>query len=363
MNEFKMASDKNNILSYAGDMSQIAGVRRSFICDGRARDVEALDVNTGGGLEFCVLPGRGMDIAHARYKGVPACFMTKAGIASADAYEPSGLGWVRGFFGGLLTTCGLSNVGWPCDDEDPQLGTVHHGLHGRLNVTGADSVSYGAKWQDGEYIMQMSGRMREGLMHGENLSLTRTITTSLGAKKICIHDEVENDGFVSRPLMILYHVNAGYPILSEDSEMILPTNVKNIAGSEEAANCPESYNDFTAPVHEGPQYVYKHDLGDFGGKTKAAIINKKLEYGLFVEFDKTQLPNFMQWKRLSKGDYVVGLEPANCEAVGRIEMKRRNGLKYIEPGGKKIFELVIGVLDGCDEIAAFRKECEKLNNF
>jgi len=358
MNEFKMSSDRNNILSYVGDMSQIAGVRRSFICDGRARDLEALDITTGGGLEFCVLPGRGMDIAQARYKGVPVSFITKAGIASADVYEPQGMGWLRGFFGGLLTTCGLSNVGWVCDDEDPQLGSVHHGLHGRISNTGAESVSYGTKWENGKYMLHASGRMREAVLHGENLSLTRTITTSLGAKTICIHDEVINDGFTSRPFMILYHINAGYPLLDETSEMILPT--RNIIGSESAIDCPETYNDFSAPVHEGAQYVYKHDLGDDNGKTQAAMINKKFDFGLYIEFDKTQLPNFMQWKRLSKGDYAVGLEPANCEAVGRIEMKKRGGLQYIEPGESKIFDIVIGILDGGDEINEFRRDCERL---
>jgi hypothetical protein len=359
MEQFKTPLDKREILAHVGDMSQIAGVRRSFICDGRARDVEALDINTGGGLELCVLPGRGMDIAHAKYRGVPVSFIAKAGLSSADAYEPHGFGWLRGFFGGLLTTCGLSNVGWACEDEDAQLGEVHHGLHGRLSSTGAEAVSYGAAWdKDGGYVIRASGRMREGLLHGENLSLTRTITTGLGARSVCIHDEVENDGFVSKPLMILYHINAGYPLLDENSEMILPTI--GISGSAESEGSPESYNDFSEPVHEGEQYVYKHALGDLCGKTKAAIINKKLGYGLYVEFDKTQLPNFMQWKRLSKGDYVVGLEPANCESVGRAEMRKRGGLRYIEPGEQKSFDLVIGILDGEDEISAFRKDCGKL---
>ena len=362
MNEFKVPLDRldrRELLARVGDMSQLAGIRRSFVCDGRARELEALDIDTGGGLELCVLPGRGMDIAHAKYKGVPVSFITKAGLSSADAYEPCGMGWLRGFFGGLLTTCGLSNVGWVCDDDDPQLGEVHHGLHGRISHTGAQAVSYGAAWDaEGRYIIHASGRMREGVLHGENISLTRTITTSLGSKAIAIHDEVENDGFVSRPLMILYHINAGYPLLDENSEMVLPSLA--VSCSAESTGSPGSYNDFSPPVHEGEQYVYRHTLGDAGGKTKAGIINKALGYGLYVGFDKTQLPNFMQWKRLSKGDYVVGLEPANCESVGRVESKKRGELRYIEPGEKKCFELVIGILDGEGEIGEFRKECAQL---
>ena len=357
MNSFNPILNKPALTARVGDMSQVAGVRRGFIYDGRARGVESLDFVTGGGLEFTVLPGRGMDITAARYNGVPLCFVTKAGLASADAYEPEGMGWLRGFFAGLLTTCGLRNVGDACDDEEPELGVVHHGLHGRLSNTGAENVGYSAAWEGGVYRLRASGRMREGVLHGVNMALTRTIETSLGEKSLRIHDIAENDGFDPQPLMLLYHINAGYPILGEASEMILPSRGVTVDGKPDGSN---GYNAFTAPVHEGPQTVYWHDLAVKDGHTQAAIINRELGLGLYVKFNREQLPFFMEWKRLSEGDYVVGLEPANCEAVGRVEMRRRSGLEILAPGGRKEIDIEIGVLDGEGEIARFREETEQL---
>jgi hypothetical protein len=358
MRDFRPIADKQSLLARVGDMSQVAGIRRSFICDGRAREIEALDVVTGGGLEFTVLPGRGMDIAHARYKGAPLCFISKAGLGAADAYEPAGMGWLRNFYAGLLTTCGLSNVGWVCEENDSQLGTVHHGLHGRVANTGADNISYSAAWEDGEFVIRAGGRMREGVLHGENLTLTRAITTGLSHRALRIRDVAENDGFTARPLMLLYHINAGYPLVGEHSELLLPS--LSVTGSEAAEGREESYNDFSAPVHEGEQYVYRHELGAEGGRTRVAVVNRELEFGMYVAFDCRQLGKFMQWKRFSQGDYVVGLEPANCEAVGRVEMARRGGLEYLEPGERRVFDLEIGVLDGAGEIDAFRRDTEAL---
>ena len=51
------------IASRVGSISQIGGLRRYRLCGGLADGVEAVDVRTGSGLCYTVLPGRGMDIA------------------------------------------------------------------------------------------------------------------------------------------------------------------------------------------------------------------------------------------------------------------------------------------------------------
>ena len=209
MAEFHPGADKSFLRARLGDMSQLAGVRRSFLMDGRARMVEVLDFDNGSGLQFTVLPGRGMDIAWAKYRGIPLCFMTKAGVASPESYDPQGMGWLWNFFGGLLTTCGLSNVGDPCEDERPELGPVHHGLHGRLSDTAAANVGWSAAWVDGAYRLNATGQMREGVLHGQNLSLTRTIETRLGDNALHLTDVIENQGFTPEEVMILYHINIG----------------------------------------------------------------------------------------------------------------------------------------------------------
>ena len=49
--------------------------------------------------------------------GRPLAWRSPTGNIAPGLYEPQGIGWLRGFHGGLLTTCGLRNTGIPSDDE------------------------------------------------------------------------------------------------------------------------------------------------------------------------------------------------------------------------------------------------------
>ena len=71
---------REELVSRVGDPLQIAGARGSVLTDGKADGVRALDVETGSGLSFSVLPGRGMDIPFARYKGKSIGFFSGTGI-------------------------------------------------------------------------------------------------------------------------------------------------------------------------------------------------------------------------------------------------------------------------------------------
>ncbi len=51
-------------------------------------------------------------------------------------------------------------------------------------------------------------------MHGANMLLERTISTSLQGKSFTLHDVVENQGVRDSPLMVLYHFNFGFPLLT-----------------------------------------------------------------------------------------------------------------------------------------------------
>ena len=100
--------------------------------------------------------------------------------------------------------------------------------------------------------------------------------------------------------------------------------------------------------------VYFHDLAPGGdGRVGAALVNETLELGLYVKWPKRQLPCFTQWKQLGMGEYVVGLEPGNCQPIGRIEQRKRGSLEVIKPGEQRRFELEIGVLPDRDAIERF----------
>jgi hypothetical protein len=353
MAEFHPGADKSFLRARLGDMSQLAGVRHSFLMDGRARMVEALDFDNGSGLQFTVLPGRGMDIAWAKYRGIPLCFMTKAGVASPESYDPEGMGWLWNFFGGLLTTCGLSNVGDPCEDERPELGPVHHGLHGRLSGTAAANVGWSAAWVDGAYRLNATGQMREGVLHGQNLSLTRTIETRLGENALYLTDVIENEGFTPEEVMILYHINIGYPVLDASSRLMLPEGTQTSVSNSGAMDDPAACGRFSAPSPDAPQHVYLHEFPRRAdGLAEVGIYNPEIALGVALSYDPGQLPYFNQWKRMSAGDYVVGLEPANCRAIGRARMRKQGGLETLGPGETRTIRWKLSILDGEAQCAA-----------
>ena len=119
-----MDFSRKNIYGKVGAMRQLASVRRAVLDDGKGRGMRVVDVNNGGGWSFTVYPDRGMDIGEASFKGIPLVWLTPA-CGTADSYEPENFNWLRSWGGGLLTGCGLLNVGGPCEAGEA------HGLHGR----------------------------------------------------------------------------------------------------------------------------------------------------------------------------------------------------------------------------------------
>ena len=165
--------NRKELLKRIGSVEQVGGIREFTFDSGKARGVRAIEINTGK-VRFTVLPDRCMDIAQAYYKEHAVAWYSKTGITNPAFYENEGKNWLRGFYGGLITTCGLRNIGGPVGE---------HGLHGRIANTPAEKVSVSAEWVGDEYIMKVSGQMRESCVFGENLVLKRTITAKLFAEE------------------------------------------------------------------------------------------------------------------------------------------------------------------------------------
>ncbi len=119
-----------------GRLGQVAGIEPFVFDDGPARGVRALRFRAGG-LSFDVLADRGLDIGAFEHRGVPLAWLSHTGVVSPAFYEPAGEGWLRSFGGGLLVTCGLTNVGPP-----GRRGGEALGLHGRASNTPASNVSH-----------------------------------------------------------------------------------------------------------------------------------------------------------------------------------------------------------------------------
>lgn len=346
---------KDELRERIGDISQLFGIKDYYLNEGRAKGVRGLDVKTGTGFSFTVLPDRAMDIAWMEKSGISIGFIGKAGVTNPKYYDPQGKEWLRGFFGGVLTTCGLTNVGPPDKIDGWDLG-----LHGRISNTPAEELSYETKWEDDNIIMILKGKMREAVMFSENLTLSRKITAKGGENKLLIEDEIINEGFEDEALMILYHMNFGYPLVSEESVLYAPVlNVR--ARDEDAREGLESYNKFEKPTKGYKEQVFFHELAkDEKGNTCTGIINESLDLGFYIGFNQYELPYMNQWKMMGQQDYVLGLEPGNCNPIGQRAAREKGELNILKAGEVKKIRLELGVLSNREEIQAYKNHIDQM---
>lgn len=345
---------KDELLKRVGDISQLCGAKVYELQDGATRGVVGVDVWTGGGLAFTILASRGMDISTARYRGVALAWRSPTMEVHPAFYEPEGFGWLRGFYGGLMTTCGLMHYGVPVEDEQGRFG-----LHGRASYTPAHNLYVDGYWDGDEYFVAIEGKVREGAVFSPVLELHRRITVRLGENRLFVRDTVTNIGFQTSPLMLLYHINLGFPIVNDGSELIAPS-LKVCPRDQEAEKGLSEYARFIAPQPNFKEQVFFHQLvGTQDDDTCAAVINRQLRHGeglgVYVRWKLKDLPNFVQWKMMGESIYVVGLEPCNTPTLNRAEAKEKGVLPYLQPGEKRTFNLEIGVLANRSEIEQFRQ--------
>jgi hypothetical protein len=333
---------KGSLMRRVGDISQVAGVRSYTMRQGRADGVKAVDVKTQA-LNFTVLMDRGMDIAWADYKGVPLSYISNTGICSPALFEEPGKGFLRNFTAGLLTTCGLSSFGAPSTDEGEALG-----LHGRISNIAAENESIYAEWEGDDYLMRVRGKMRESRVFGENITLTREIETRLLSDSLIIRDTVENCGFNVQPMMLLYHINFGYPIVDKET-VLVQSSTHVTARDDEAASGLDKFNVFDDPQPDYYEQVFYHDMEpDEQGRVTACLFNKSLGLGAYVRFYKQQLPVMCEWKQIGEGEYVVGLEPGTGYPEGRARARELGQIVFMQPGEKKEIQIEIGVTQSID---------------
>jgi hypothetical protein len=348
--------DKRQMLRYTGDFSQLFGIKEYTVVGGKADGIRAFDVNNGSGLLFTVLADRCLDIAGLSFKGFNCSYIGKTGITAPQYYDENGIGFLRSFHCGFLTTCGLRNVGSPGEENGESFG-----LHGRISNTPAEEVCATTEWINDVPVLTISGKMREARVFGENLRLERKIICKYGESKITIRNSVENLGFTREQLMLLFHFNLGYPLLDRDSSLLTATR-KLTPRDQTAVKGKDSYNHCQSPSAGFAEQVFYHDLAsDESGLTSAALINKKLEIGVALSFNKNQLFNFTQWKQMGEGEYVMGMEPGNCFVGGRLDPENKKHIQYLEPGEIRNFDIDVNLLGDIREIDSLAKKINDLS--
>lgn len=346
-----MKNSREYLTSRSGRMQQFAGAQRSVLLEGKGFGVEMVDLWNQAGVQLQVFPGRGMDIGRLTLGAVPFSYMAKPGVVGPGYYESNGMNWLRNFFAGMLTTCGLSNVGGPEVIEDPILGTTELGLHGRISNCAAENVCVSQRWEDDDYIVSVSGEMRESCLHKENFVLRRKIWLSLAEKTVHIEDEIENESYLDLPLMLLYHINVGFPVLSEQAHFMRSqaiTQPREDYGSEH-------WQDMELPQAGYTERVYFHKPVK-GAPALAAVVNEPAQLAMVVEFDPEQLPCLTQWKMCNLSEYVMGIEPGNCHPVGRTKTQEEGQLEILPAGARKRVEIKLRLMNTKEEIDALLKK-------
>lgn len=346
--------DRQELLRRVGSVQQLACIRPMTYTEGRCAGLRAYEVKNGP-LEYKVLADKCLDVGELSYRGINFSFLSKPGLQGRNHYDTRGQEALRSIMGGMFFTAGLENICAPCTVDGTE-----YPMHGRIRTTPAEHLSAGAAWEGEDYVLRISGEMREGELFGENLVLRRSLETVLGQKSLTLTDEIENQGFRDEPLMLLYHINIGYPLLDEGTRLLAPT--RSVTPRDQAASGHEDrWNLMDPPRDNEPEYVFIHDLAwDSKGNGVVCVVSDRLKLGLKIQFTGEHLPYFMEWKSTASGDYVLGLEPANSSVYGRPYHEAEGSLHRLPPFAKERNILTFTVLEGEEELRAAQAEIEAI---
>ncbi len=336
--------DKKELYQYTGSIQQLASIRPVTCMEGRSKGMKMYQVKNGC-LEYKLMADKCLDMAELSYKGFNLSFLSKPGLQGRNQYDTNGEEALRSIMGGFFFTAGMENICAPYKNE-----TGDYPMHGRVRTTPAEQLSSWQTWEDGQLHLGVSGEMREAELFGENLVLRRKIETVFGTKTIRVTDEIENEAYREEPLMLLYHINLGYPFLTPDVKLYIPT-LEVTARDENGRGKEKDYDHMDLPKDNEPEYVFIHKMKETEDKkTWLLAVNTKLDLGIKIAYDRTNMPYFMEWKSIASGDYVIGLEPSNSSVYGRKYHEEHKNLHRIGSFEKERYELEFTILDGKEEI-------------
>lgn len=322
-----------DVLKYLGHEFQLFGKQEYVLNEGKAKGMRIWHIKNGLGLEMCISLDRGFDIVSLTYKGDNVNYITPNGYVNNTYYDDKGAGFLKSFTGGFLTTCGLNNVGSPNIDEGQDLP-----LHGTYSHIPSINHVYEDK---GEYLLLKADVLDEGIF-SYKLKLTRVIKVSKKDNSFTIEDEIINRGDEDTPLEILYHMNFGYPLLSEHS--ILKINSVRVEGRDKLASRElDKWSELLPPTAKYIERCYFHYFDKEG---EVSLYSPLIKKGVLINFDSSNLPFFCEWKLMGVRDYVLGLEPGNCTPEGRNVMREKGLLTILKPNEKKKYQVKITLFEG-----------------
>jgi hypothetical protein len=347
-----------------GRLDQVAGVRLVTLGDGMGRGVRLIEFRTGTGFSFDVVVDRAFDIGRCELGGRPLAWISNPGTVAPWFYENDPLGWFRYWGGGMVVTCGLDHTLLGGEDSAEDYNQPHvvptqrFPLHGRVGGLPARLIGYGERWEGDECILWAEGEVLQTAIYGEHMSLHRRVEARVGESRFTIHDDVENVGHHRTSHMLLYHCNAGFPIVDGGSELLVPAS----ATTTDYGVPIEGYRTLSEPIANFTEACFEHELiAEPAGTVPVAVVNRTLGLGVYQVFRLAQLPHHTVWRMMGEDTYALAMEPSTNRDAGREDAKKRGELQILEAGETRQYDLEIGALDGAAAIADFEQRVDRLH--
>ena len=244
-----------------------------------------------------------------------------------------------------MPSCGPVNAGGACVDQGEPLGT--HGHHSNTPASLESIIQPDP--QRGRMEFSITGIVKTARCFNPNVELRRTLSGQLGQPVIRVRDEFLNRGDTTVPHAWLLHINFGWPVVDEGTRIIYRGKVIPRGDSVDWFQDPRKYKTIPAPLecHRGhdESVCYVEPEADRNGLVHIGLVNRRLPLAVAVTFNKRQFPRWVNWQHFSPaGEYVTGLEPANCGVEGRPIDRQRGWLDSLAPGQTKLYESAIEVI-------------------
>jgi hypothetical protein len=302
------------------NLDAVMHVRQSETSHGRAIDIRVLD-----GIDLRLLPDRGLDIGAAWFAGKPLAWISQVG-ETGPLPQLDNRDWTTAFGGGLITTCGLRNVGMPSEG---------HGLHGTFSHLPARDVMVRTSHSGVVAVTCVVDDKEDP----SPLRVQREITTIAGSGRIELTDVTTNVGDQAADAPLLYHLNFGYPLWGNGANLDIATTATT-ARDPDSERALDSWQ--RPPLLEtGPESVLEHEVVPIDGWGRATIRNENLGIAITARWRLAELPRLHQWLDPNPGMAVLGIEPANCSTGGRAYDRAAGRLPSLEPGEARETRLVI----------------------
>lgn len=345
------------------NVHQVGGIRTATLDapgGNGGQGVRVALVDTGAGLRFTVALDRGGDIVDAAFNRHSLAYLSPNGLLPPNHAFHRDAEWLRGWAGGLVTTCGPQYVGGPRQEDGVQTS-----LHGHYsNCPAAVEMIINPDPHRGIHDMLLSLIVRDSRMFGPVIEVRRLIRCTLGQPEIIIEDQVTNRGNARAAHHWLYHCNLGYPLLDEGARFIyrgkaeywvLPAApgepIIQPASAREMNRIKRVSAPLASHAGEGEHGLILQSTPDRQGTCRVGLINDRIKLGVELAYPAKALPRIANWQHLGpRGSYVSGLEPFSGSLLGKASDASPHAEQYLEPGQTRQYRLAIRVRQGVQEL-------------